>query len=89
VQVAAPCMFSVTNWVRRHLSGTEMCLVRDVSVEIQEALKSKNIAALCKDKNLVPLKVCTWLLSLIVLKGETPNQEHTTKQAKSESEGGR
>jgi len=40
------CVFSVTKWVRRDLSGAEMCLLRDVSEEIQGALKSKDIAAL-------------------------------------------
>jgi hypothetical protein len=39
-------VFSVTKWVRRDLSGAEMCLLRDVSEEIQGALKSKDIAAL-------------------------------------------
>jgi len=35
--------------------------------------------------NLVPLKICTRLLSLITLKSEAPNQECTNKQAKIES----
>ncbi len=59
LQVVAPCVFSVTKWVRRHLSGTELCLVKDVSEELQAGLVSKDIASLCKDQGLLPLKICT------------------------------
>ena len=74
LQVVAPCVFSVTKWVRRHLSGTELCLVKDVSEELQAGLVSKDIASLCKDQGLLPLKICTRLLSLMTIKVETSSQ---------------
>ncbi len=68
VQVVAPCVFSVTKWARRPLSGRELCLLKDVSEEIQASLRSKDIAVLCKDKSLIPLKICTRVLGLMTIK---------------------
>jgi len=39
-----------------------------VSEEIEASLRSKDIAVLCKDKRLIPLKICTRVLSLMTIK---------------------
>jgi len=65
VQVVAPCVFSPTKWVRRKLSGLEMCRVKDIPDEVTNSLTSKEISVIVKDVAVVPLKVMWSILSWV------------------------
>jgi hypothetical protein len=52
----APSIFSPSNCVRRHLTGSEMLKVLDFPDPLHEDLSSASHAELCKDVKLLPLK---------------------------------
>ena len=59
----APCVFSQTGWVRRYLSGREMCEVLDVPPDVRDSLSSGEISTICKE-SVVPGKVATKMVDL-------------------------
>ncbi len=64
-QIVTPCVFSLTSWVRRKLNGKEMCRLKDLPELMIDSLSSRQIAELCRDSCMVPIKVITKLLDMI------------------------
>jgi hypothetical protein len=63
--VISPCIFSPTRWVRRRLTGNELCLIKDIPEDFLPMLSSSEIAVICQDKSLIPLKVMHRVLDMI------------------------
>jgi len=57
VQVVAPSVFSSTKWVKRRLSGLEMCRIRDIPDDLAESLSSAELVRVVRDNSIIPLKV--------------------------------
>ena len=62
VHVIVPSVFSPTKWVRRRLTGLEMCKLWDIPEEVIVELGSKDMAAICEERELLTLKVAHCLL---------------------------
>jgi hypothetical protein len=60
-----PCIYPPTKWVRRHLTGAEFCKVKDVPEDLISKLISSEIATICQDSSLLPLKVLQRALDVI------------------------
>jgi len=52
----APSVYSVTGWVRRKLTGREVCLINDIPGESYVLLDSREVALVCQ-KLVFPLKI--------------------------------
>jgi hypothetical protein len=65
VKVVAPCIFSKTGWVRRHLAGSEMLKALDVPDEVESILTSGQVKTVCSDIHLIPMKVTVSLLDAL------------------------
>jgi hypothetical protein len=65
-RLVVPSVFSPTDWVRRKLSGEEMCAVLDIPEEFSSRLNSKEIAKVCRNK-VFPLKVASHVLDQLDL----------------------
>jgi len=61
-----PSVFSTMGWVRRKLTGFEMCQVFDVPSEVCHRLTSKEVSVLCKTPFL-PLKIAAKVLEVVDL----------------------
>ena len=60
-----PMHLLTTKWVRRHLTGAEFCKVKDVPEDLISKLISSEIATICQDSSLLPLKVLQRALDVI------------------------
>jgi len=66
-RLIVPSVFSPTGWVRRKLSGKELCAAQDIAEEQFDKLSSKEIAELCQGE-VFPLKVALVALDDVVLR---------------------
>ncbi len=64
-RLIVPCIFSPTKWVRRKLTGIEMCKVKDLPDSYTQQFLSGQIANICQDKTLVPMKVVHRMLDAL------------------------
>lgn len=56
-----PSIFSPTGWVRRKLTGKEMCLVNDIPNNVYNRLSAKEVAQIC-EKLVFPHRVAMYVL---------------------------
>jgi len=87
IKVVAPCVYSPTKWVRRHLTGEEMCKVRDVREDVLCHLGSKEIGLVCKSKTLIPEKVCWAVLNSVSPLDRTPYELEESGKRRKYTEG--
>jgi len=64
-QVIAPCVFSPTKCVCQKLSGQERCRILDIPDEISSEFSLKDVAQLCDDKRVLPMKVALHILEFL------------------------
>jgi hypothetical protein len=64
-QFVTLCVFSPTGWVRRKLNKKEMCRLKDLPGDVLGSLSTKQVAGLCRDSSMVPIKVIIWLLDMM------------------------
>jgi len=62
VRFVVPCVLSPTGWVRRKLTGTEMCHVLDIPVEVTNSLTLSEVIAVCKEP-VLHLKIATKVIA--------------------------
>jgi hypothetical protein len=68
-RVVAPCLFSPTGWVKRKLTGREVCLLKDIPEDIIKSLPSDKIEVICQDEDVIPLKIILRLIDTLVNEG--------------------
>ncbi len=73
LRVVTPCVFSPTGWVKRKVTGRELCLIKDIPEDIVDSLPASKIAAICQDTSTLPLKVALRFLDLLVNEGHIPD----------------
>jgi hypothetical protein len=70
--IVAPCNYSPTCWVGRHLTGSKVLKVLNIPGSLQSDLKTGDIELLCQAPFLIPTKVTTNLLDTIQTTLTTP-----------------
>ncbi len=79
LRVVTPCVFSPTGWVKRKVTGRELCLIKDIPEDIVDSLPATKIAAICQDTSVLPLKVALRFFDLLVNEGHIPDiQQNNT-----------
>ncbi len=74
------CVFSPTGWVRRRLTGKELCLLKDVPKDVYKTMASEQVANVCWDVGLVPVRVILRVLDIIMNDGKKLDQiDHATQ----------
>jgi hypothetical protein len=65
--VVTSCVFSPTGWVRRHLTGREVCKIKGIPDNMIPVLSSSEIRSICQEPTLIPARVVHRMLECLNL----------------------